>query len=110
MITKLILDTIGTDNNGNDTELLRAGMPVAFLDWEPEDHAFIQLPDGRKVAVPAAAVNAHEPEETLVVLSELAGIPYDTLIKACRRGAIMARQSGATWFTTRTAIEFWRKV
>jgi hypothetical protein len=105
MITKLILDTIGTDEGGQDTELLRAGTPVAFLGFEPEDHACIELPDGRTIEVEAIAISAHAPEEVLSVLSERMSIGYDTLARAARDGRLLARQSGVTWLSTSAAVE-----
>jgi len=105
MITKLILDTIGGDEYGQATELLRAGIPVAFLGFEPGDRARIELPDGRIVKVEAAVIAAHEQEETLSVLAGRMGIGYDTLARAARSGRLLARQSGVTWLSTIAAVE-----
>lgn len=103
MITKLVLDTIGLDN-GQETELLRAGTSVAFLGFNPGDCARVELPDGRIIEVEAAAVDSHEPEELLSVLAENMGIGYDTLARAARDGRLLARQSGVTWLSTESAV------
>lgn len=106
MITKLVLDAIGDLADGTQTELLRAGLPVAFHAFVPGDHVEIELPDGRIVQVPAAAVESgHEPEQTLSELAQALGISHGTLTRYAREGRFLARQSGATWLTTRTAIE-----
>ena len=106
MITKLILDTIGQSAAG-PTELLQAGLPVAFHGFEPGDRVKIELPDHRIVEVEASRVESgHEPEETLGVLAQALGIPYDTLVRYAREGRILARRSGSTWLSTRTAVEY----
>lgn len=38
-------------------------------------------------------------------LSEGMDIPYDSLVKAFREGRIQARQSGATWLSTVSAVK-----
>lgn len=95
MITKLILDT----------QFGKAGTPVAFLGFEPEDGARVELPGGRCVVVDAAAVDAHEPEEALASLAEITGIPYGTLAKYAREGRILGRKSGGVWLSTQRAVE-----
>lgn len=94
MITQLILDT----------EFAKSGTPIAFLAFEPGDSAAVELPDGRQVIVDAAAVDAHEPEESLATLAILTGISYDTLAKYAREGRFLARKSGATWLSTVRAV------
>lgn len=97
MITKLILDAMG----------IPASTPVEFLEFVAPDHVQIRLPNGRIVEVRSAAVEAgHEPEETLSALSEALGIPYDTLARYAREGRFLARRSGNTWLSTRTAVEY----
>ena len=48
-----------------------------------------------------------EAEQTITIMEavEVFGIKYQTLRSACKAGRINARQSGATWLTTRQAIE-----
>ena len=107
MITKLILDAIGQMSDGTQTELLRAGLPVAFHAFAPGDHVEIELPGGRVVEVEAGRVDAdHEPEETLSALSEALSIPYDTLARYAREGRFLARRSGNIYLSTRTAVEY----
>lgn len=108
MITQLILDTIGQDDEGQPTELLRAGLPIAFIDWGDGVQVWVQLPDGREIAVEAAAVGSglNGPEETVSALAEKMDIAYNTLIKAVREGRVLARKSASTWFTTARAVEY----
>jgi hypothetical protein len=105
MITKLILDITGLMAGNQKTELLRADTPVAFLGFNPDDCVRVELPDRRIVEVEARAVYAHEPEETLSVLSDQTGIGYDTLARAARDGRLLARQSGVTWLSTESAVQ-----
>ena len=46
------------------------------------------------------------PAETLAALATQMNMPYDTLAKAAREGRIVARKSGATYLTTRRAVEY----
>ena len=108
MITQLILDTVGHNGEQQSTELLRAGLPVAFIDWGDGNQVWVQLPDGREVAVDAAAVDSglNGPEETVPALAEQTGINYEALTKAVREGRVLARKSAGTWLTTLRAIEY----
>ena len=104
MITRLL----------HDTKHAKVGTPVAFVGWEVkraqdprEELVSVELPTGEVVDVPASAVEAgHEPEESLPVLAEQTGIPYDTLARYVRDGRILARKSGGIWLTTRRAVEY----
>lgn len=97
MITKLIMST----------EKWPAGTPVIFLDWAEGDAVYVQFPDESNSAVEAARVEAmHEPEETLGVLSDEFGIDQNTLYKAAYDGRLVARKSGSTWLSTRTAVKY----
>jgi hypothetical protein len=95
MITKTLYDYQG----------IKAGCPIVFMDFIAGDQALVKLPGGKEVIVPADAVDAHEPEESLPALAEKLGIPYDTLVKYAREGKILARKSGGVWLSTARAIE-----
>jgi len=106
MITKLLRDCKGIRQSPDGEDIkLKAGTPIGFHDWLPGDMAGAELPAGEWVAVPADAVDAHEPEESLPALSKRMGIPYDTLVKYARDGKILARKSGGVWLSTARAIE-----
>ena len=117
MITKLSKDCegirqspgLGEKYEDNIEELspipLAAGTPVGFHDFLDGDMAGIELPTGEWAAVPADAVDLHEPEETLPALADALGIPYDTLVRYAREGRILARKSGGVWLSTKRAIE-----
>lgn len=102
MITKTVLDIV--TNNGRK---ILNGTPVRFLDWMPGDCVAIELPDGNKIIVDASRVSAGvgEPEETVAELARQMGLGYDALVKAVRQRRVLARKSGATWLTTRRAVE-----
>ena len=112
MITQLVLDTIA-HGHGN---LLRAGLPVRFVDWADTtcvhqvvtEWLYVETPEGETITVPADAVgsNLYESEETVIVLAEALDLSYDALVKACRQGRVLARKSGGTWLTTRRAVEY----
>lgn len=69
--------------------------------------AHIELPNGAQVIVNAGYVEAmHEPEESIQALAEEFGIDYDTLYKAVYDGRVMARKSGKTWLSTRSAVKY----
>lgn len=101
MITKLLTDL------NHSGQKWHAGTPVRFLDFEPGDCVGIELPNGAQVIVSARRVEAmHEPEESIQGLAEEFGIDYDTLYKAVYDGRVMARKSGKTWLSTRTAVQY----
>lgn len=102
MITQLILDF---SRDGH--RVASAGTPVQVIEFGNE-WAQVELPDGRQFRVSAAAVSSgvHSPEETLSVLSKQSGTQEGTLLKAAQSGRLMARRSGATWFSTLTAVKW----
>jgi hypothetical protein len=113
MITHLLYDTIPQGH----TKLVRAGLPVCFVDWvtgvrdargQATEGAEVATPTGEHWLVPAAVVSSgfDGPEETLSVLADQTGIQYNTLVKAAREGRVLARKSGATWLSTKRAIEY----
>jgi len=95
MITKMLYDCKG----------IKAGSPIAFVEFLSGDRVLVKVAGGEQIAVPASAVDAHEPEESLPALSEKMGVPYDTLVKYARDGKILARKSGGVWLSTARAIE-----
>lgn len=117
MITKLVKDCQGIrqspgfgEKYESDIEELppiplEAGIPIGFHDFLDGNMAGVELPTGEWVAVPADAVDLHEPEETLPALAEALGIPYYTLARYAREGRILARRSGGVWLSTVRAVE-----
>lgn len=86
-----------------------AGTPVAFLSFESGDCVMVQLPNGATPIISARRVEAgHEPEETLAALAETTGVQHDTLRRAAVEGRLLARKSGGTWLSTRTAVEWYK--
>lgn len=112
MITRLVRDTYPH----GDTALLRAGLPVRFVDWAETtrvhqvviEWVYVETPEGETLAVPADSVgsNLHEAEGTVIVLAEALNLSYNALVKACREGRVLARKSGGVWLTTKRAVEY----
>lgn len=106
MITHLILDT----------KEATAGTPVRVIEFTP-GHAtpqgktelvIVQLPDGKEIVCDAGAVSSgiHSPEETLSILASASNLQEGTLLKAAQQKRLVARQSGVTWLSTITAIQY----
>ena len=95
------------------TKVVTTGQPVRILnpyvdicEWNKRMIG-VQLPNGENAFMDRYALdNYGEPEETLVALSEQTGISHDVLRAAVSQGRVIARQSGSTWLTTATAIEY----
>ena len=93
------------------TKVVATGQPVRILDPQAAGRndrmVGVELPNGEKHFMDRHALdNYGEQEEALSVLADQCGISHQVLRASVREGRLIARQTGTTWLTTVTAIEY----